>query len=121
MHNQVWNDEEENLPSNRYEPFNPESKRGKKQTKWLCWFFLVIHTKLRVQELMGWFNNDPVARQKFLKIGNHDWLTEYASVPKLFPKTHQAYLAQWKRVCVQWFGIQGATFEMLRRKPDEVK
>ncbi|KAG8175209.1 hypothetical protein JTE90_022632 [Oedothorax gibbosus] len=86
----------------------------------LVW--LILYTKLKMRDLLGWFNNDPVLRCKFLQTHEMDDLMEYANAPRLLPKTHQAYLYQWKRVCNQWFGIQGATFEMLRRKPDgEIK
>lgn len=75
--------------------------------------FLLMETNLKLQQILGWFNTDPVRRKEYLKDG---WLSsDYASAPKLFPKSHQAYLNQWKRICSQWFGIQEATFEMLKR------
>ncbi|GFT26030.1 uncharacterized protein NPIL_17021 [Nephila pilipes] len=76
--------------------------------------FLMLKTKLKMSDLLGWFNTDPVKRQNYLK-EHSDYLADYVFVPVLFPKTHQAYLNQWKRVCSNWFGIQQATFEMLRR------
>ncbi|GBL71885.1 hypothetical protein AVEN_228812-1 [Araneus ventricosus] len=76
--------------------------------------FLLIKTRLKMKELLGWFNTDPEKRKEYLK-DKPDWLGGYISAPKLFPKTHQAYLKQWKRVCSQWFGIHEATFEMVRR------
>lgn len=76
--------------------------------------FLLINTRLKVGDLLGWFNTNPEKRKEYLK-DKPDWLGSYISVPTLFPKTHQAYLKQWKRVCSQWFGIHEATFEMVRR------
>lgn len=81
--------------------------------------FLLLKTKLRVNELLGWFNLDPVARKKYLKTYHpeEDLLGGYESAPKLFTKTHQALLTQWQKKCRLWFPYQRATFEMLRRAP----
>ncbi|GFQ86759.1 uncharacterized protein TNCT_228651 [Trichonephila clavata] len=76
--------------------------------------FLLLKTKLKMSDLLSWFNKDPVKRQNYLK-EHADWLADYGSVPVLFPKTHQAYLNQWKRLCSHLFGIHQATFEMLKR------
>lgn len=76
--------------------------------------FLLLETKLKTKDLLGWFNRDREKRQLYLK-GKDEWLADFGSAPVLFPKTHQAYLNQWKVVCKKWFNIQGATFEMLRR------
>lgn len=76
--------------------------------------YLLVETPLKVGDLLGWFNTNVEKRKEYLK-DKPDLLGEFLSVPKLFPKTHQAYLKQWKRVCSQWFGIQEATFEMVRR------
>lgn len=80
---------------------------------------LLLDTKLKMQELLGWFSNDPVLRVNYLEAHNMDGMMEYANAPRLFSKTHQTYLNQWKRVCNQWFGIRGATFEMLRRPSEK--
>lgn len=76
--------------------------------------FLLLETKLKTKDILGWFNKDREKRRLYLK-EKDELLAELGSVPLLFPKTHQAYLNQWKVVCKKWFGIQGATFEMLRR------
>lgn len=76
--------------------------------------FLLLETNLKMSELLGWFNTDPPRRKEYLK-DKPEWLAEYTSAPKLFPKTHQAYLNQWKALCFKWFGVHSATFEMLRR------
>lgn len=76
--------------------------------------FLLLETKLKTKDILGWFNRDCEKRQLYLQ-GKNEWLVEFGSAPVLFPKTHQAYLNQWKTVCKKWFGIHGATFEMLRR------
>ncbi|GFQ80233.1 uncharacterized protein TNCT_549681 [Trichonephila clavata] len=76
--------------------------------------FLLLKTKLKMSDLLSWFNTDPKKRQDYLK-EHAEWLEDYASVPVLFPKTHQAYLNQWKRLCSNLFGVHQATFEMLKR------
>ncbi|GBN19703.1 hypothetical protein AVEN_261786-1 [Araneus ventricosus] len=76
--------------------------------------FLLLETQLKVTDLLGWFNMDSEKRKEYLK-DKPELLGEYLTAPVLFPKTHQAYLKQWKRVCNQWFGIREGTFEMVRR------
>lgn len=75
--------------------------------------FLLLNSDLTIGDLLSWFNNNVKRRQAFLK--QKTWYLNCEMAPKLFPRTHQAYLNQWKRVVRQWFGIPGATFEMLRR------
>lgn len=80
--------------------------------------YLWIETRLTMRDLLGWFNNDPGKRRLYLN-NREELLEDFANVPKLFPKTHQTYLMQWKRSCRSWVGVEGATFEMLRRKMTE--
>ncbi|GFT05739.1 uncharacterized protein TNCV_4670361 [Trichonephila clavipes] len=82
--------------------------------------FLLLKTKLKMSDLLSWFNTDPVKRQDYLK-EHTDWMADYVSAPVLFPKTHQAYLNQWKRLCSHLFGIHQATFEMLKRSKVQYK
>lgn len=77
--------------------------------------FLMMETELGIKQLLGWFNNNPEKRQTYLKERDDGLMEEYAAVPKLFPKTHQAYLNQWKMKCYQWTGVPNATFEMIKR------
>ena len=77
--------------------------------------YLLLETRLKIRDLLGWFNKDVTKRLEYSK----HLLPDYAKVPILFPKTHQAYLAQWKRACRSWIGVEGATFEMLKRIPKE--
>lgn len=83
--------------------------------------YLLIKTRLKVSELLGWFNKDVKRRIEYLEQTNESLsLLEYLHVPILFPKTHQAYLSQWKRYCQKWIGVNDATFEMLKRNAIEV-
>jgi len=75
--------------------------------------FILLNTKLTIQDVLSWFNNNVKRRQEVFR--QKKWCFNYETVPKLFSKTHQAYLNQWKQVIKQWFGIEEATFEMLRR------
>lgn len=75
--------------------------------------YVLLNTTLSIQEVLSWFNHNVERRQDVLRQKKWNW--SFATAPKLFPKTHQAYLSQWKRVVRQWFGIESATFEMLRR------
>lgn len=77
--------------------------------------YLLMETRLKVNDLLGWFNTDPGKRRDYLKT-LPQYLEDYANVPLLFPKTHHAYLIQWKRACKSWLGREGCTFEMLKRK-----
>ncbi len=81
--------------------------------------YLLMETGLKVNNVLGWFNRDPGRRRAYLKT-QPQYLEDYTNVPVLFPKTHHAYLIQWKRACKSWFGKDGCTFEMLKRKPPKV-
>lgn len=83
--------------------------------------YLILSTDLKMKDLLGWFNKNPLKRREYLNNANLDLLEDYESVPLLFPKTHHAYLVQWKRACKDWIGVEGATFEMLKRKPKPMK
>jgi hypothetical protein len=80
--------------------------------------YLLLNTNLKMNELLGWFNRDQVKRKTYIK-GREALLIDYVLVPLLFPKTHHAYLIQWKRACRDWVGENNATFEMLKRPPRE--
>lgn len=92
-----------------------ERVNQRKDTDEVCLLlFLLLETKLKMSELLGWFSKDSDRRKEYLK-DKPELLSEYASAPKLFPKTHQAYLNRWKALCYHWFGVHSATFEMVRR------
>ncbi|GFR14414.1 uncharacterized protein TNCT_422171 [Trichonephila clavata] len=46
--------------------------------------FLLLKTKLKMSDLLSWFNKDPVKRQNYLK-EHADWLADM--VVRLFPNT----------------------------------
>lgn len=77
--------------------------------------YLLLHTRLKVGEVLGWFNRDVDQRIEFLETLNIP-LSDFMRVPILFTKTHQAYLNRWKKTCKTSFGVENATFEMLKRK-----
>ncbi|GIY77304.1 uncharacterized protein CDAR_422811 [Caerostris darwini] len=77
--------------------------------------YLILKTKLKIKDLLGWFNTDLDKRRVYLQEHNTSLLEDYTSVPKLFPKTHHAYLLQWKQACKLWLNVEGASFEMLKR------
>lgn len=76
--------------------------------------YLLLETKLKMNDLLTWFNTDKTKRMEFLKM-HPECMADYARAPRLFPKTHQGYLKQWSRKCLEWYGVQRATFEMLKR------
>lgn len=75
--------------------------------------YLLMTTRLKMCDLLGWFNRDIGKRRRYLE--DLRVLQEYELVPVLFPKKHQTYLLQWKRACFRWIGKKNVTFEMLRR------
>lgn len=77
--------------------------------------FVFMNTNLKLQDVLTWFNNNVAKR--LLYVNEKKWTGDFWYARNLFPKTHQAYLNQWRRVCKKWFGIQAATFEMLKRTP----
>lgn len=91
----------------------------RKSTDELCMLvYLLLETKLKIRDLLGWFNTDVGKRRAFLE--NHNLLLEeYETFPCFFPKTHQGYLLQWKMACLEWLGKGDVTFEMLKRPPDD--
>lgn len=76
--------------------------------------YLLMKTKLKVCDVLGWFNKNVRKRKEFLRKFNIS-LEDYEYVPYLFPKTHQTYLLQWKTACLSWIGKYDVTFEMLKR------
>lgn len=88
--------------------------RLRKTTNELCLLvYLLMTTRLKVRDLLGWFNGDMAERRRFLR--DTKMLEEYELVRVLFPKKHQTYLLQWKKVCQSWTGKENVTFEMLRK------
>jgi hypothetical protein len=88
----------------------------RKSTDELCMLiYLLLETKLKVSQALGWFNHNLGKRRKFLKDYRTILLEDYKDVPRLFTKTRQAYLTQWKRLCLKWLGKKNVTFEMLKR------
>lgn len=75
--------------------------------------YLLMTTNLKMCDILGWFNYNMNKRRKILQ--DPSILEEYELVRILFPKKHQTYLLQWKKVCRSWIGKENATFERLRR------
>lgn len=94
--------------------------RCRKTVDELCLIiYMLMTTNLKMRDLLGWFNKDRLKRRQCLvdlKI-----LEEYELIPILFPKKHQTYLLQWKKVCESWIGKKNVTFEMLRKACKEAK
>lgn len=97
-----------------------EHARVRKTMNELCLLiYMLMTTRLKMRDLLGWFNRDRVKRRNYL--GDVKVLQEYELVRILFPKKHQTYLLQWKRACKAWIGKRNVTFEMLRKSCQQVQ
>lgn len=76
---------------------------------------------LKLKNLLGWFNEDTGRRKMYLSKHPEvaDVMNEYSNSKKLFSKTHQCYLTQWRKLCASMGIVEDATFEMMRRKTFE--
>ena len=73
---------------------------------------LIIVTRLKMRDLLGWFNRNRNQRIHYLQ--NMEILEEYERVAILFPKKHQTYLIQLKKATRNWIG-KTVTFEQIRK------
>lgn len=80
--------------------------------------YMLMTTRLKMCDLLGWFNQDIGQRRKYLRDLNV--LAEYELVPKLFTRKHQTYLLQWKKACESWIGKR-VTFELLRKSCEHAR
>lgn len=91
-----------------------EKAQVRKTVSELCLLvYLLMTTRLKVHDLLGWFNRNRGRRRNYLQ--DPTILEEYELIPVLFPKKHQTYLLQWKKACQMWIGRRDVTFEMLRK------
>lgn len=93
--------------------YNNAEKR--KSTSEICMLvYLLLRTRLKISDLLGWFNHHLNERVSYL--GKYpELLEDYIKVPRLFPKKHQTYLLQFKKICRKWIRVENASFQMLQR------